>query len=84
MKLISRENMSQCWRDPLHHLRHRLFKTVYSAHAGAQHRVQYATYCGFDATVDDINTLTMVRGMPTCLQCIIAEPVDDVIPIRER
>ena len=82
MRLISRENMVWVWRDPLHHLRHHIFKTVYGLLHGVD-RVVYATYCGHNVTVDDINPRTKIEGMPTCMRCIVAEPIDDVIPTKE-
>lgn len=83
MRVISRQHLAACWRDPWRRLRHRLYKIVYVAEGRDQRVVQYGTPCGYYATVDDIHERSLVRGMPTCFQCIVAQPLDDMLPTEE-
>jgi len=82
MTLHSRHNMPWLWIDPRYKLRHHIVKSVYGTPHGVD-RVVYATYCRINATVDDINPRAKADGFPTCFGCIVAEPLDDVIPSEE-
>lgn len=82
MTFFSRENMMWLWLDPMRKLRHPIIKCVFGSPHGVD-RVEYTTLCGFTVTVDDVNPRTKVDGFPTCLRCIVAEPLDDVIPTKE-
>lgn len=80
--LYSRENMTWLWLDPLRKLKHHVVKMVYGTPQGVD-VVEYETYCKHAVTVDDVNPKTKVVGSPTCLRCIVAVPLDDVIPTEE-
>jgi len=78
----TRENIPWLWFDPLRKLKHSILKLVYGTPHGVD-RVEYTTLCRLQVTVDDVNARTKVDGFPTCLQCIVAAPLDDVIPSGE-
>jgi hypothetical protein len=74
--------MGWLWHDPFRKLRHRIYRSEYKMARGVK-RVSYATYCGYSVTVDDVNTKTKTDGFPTCMRCIVAEPILDVINAKE-
>ena len=83
MRFHSRQNMPWLWLDPLYKLKHNIIKSIYGMPHGVN-SVLYTTYCGIDATVDDINPRTKAEyGFPTCFGCIVAEPLDDVRLTKE-
>jgi hypothetical protein len=82
MILVNRATMPWHWHDPFRKLRHRIYRSEYQMAQGVK-RVSYATYCGHSVTVDDINPKTKSTEFPTCMRCIIAEPIKDVINAEE-
>jgi hypothetical protein len=74
---IQEERMAWAWRDPQYGLLHVVNKRVSAAQF--IHQVWYRTSCAISLDVDDINDRTMVRAEPTCLGCIVAVPLSDVV-----
>ena len=69
MTTYRRTKMDWTWRDPrgISHLTDQV-----SWQPGHLMRRTYETWCGFHLSVDDINQRTTVRGIPTCLRCVVA------------
>lgn len=81
MSRVSRERMSWSLRDPLFGLLHQTYKCI--VQPPEARRVSYWTSCGQRFTVDDVNAKTMVKTEPTCLSCVVARPLPDVLDDEE-
>ena len=78
MKIVSVELMPWHWIDPLRHLRHIISKCTFDAGHGPW-QVTYGTWCRHNVSVDDINPKTCTISEPTCMQCLVAEPIINVL-----
>lgn len=75
--VVLRKKMPWCLRDPLHGLLHVVSKFVSVLPSATL--ISYWTWCGRDFTVDDVNAKTMIVSHPTCLRCVTAPVLDDLV-----